>query len=238
MKTCCSLWRPLALSISLGLSACANSPVSLDPSRSALIHKIAIVGPEEPRQYFAMDGNLPIAMGVGAGIGGVVGGSITASTLESAIKAGDFDAEMKALDPKFAKDFRIGLTQALDKSGYAITEQILTHPFGEWPTYAAVDNSADAVLDASIVFIYETEMFSSVYTPTAILSARLTDRTTGKTLFQNLYVYGKKSPTFPFDASHSFASRQDLINNPRRAAEYFQASVPILAEALARDLRK
>jgi hypothetical protein len=211
------IWRAYAVLAGLLVTGCATK-FDFDPNKAAAIHTIALTGFPEPRYQAIVPVGTRLALPQGSD------------------SHEEFDLLMAQQNLHLGGELKAAVAHALGDAGYQVVEN-------------GAANNADAVLEGTIwpIALYATGEFAiGDFEPEVIVEVQLKDAKTRAVLFSRLYRYrdvtikplvDDATPLRP-DPKYAFKTGQDLLDNPKLAAEGFRACEPLIAADIAAALKR
>ena len=207
---------------------------SVDTTTRARLHRVALVGPADPHDYFVKSAK----PGYVAPVLGVVG-FLAASAIADA-SAGDtparFDALMQQQDLHLGRDMMDTAEAALRKMGYDVVRVTVSRPDAKslLQTYDGLAPNVEAVIDATLTAGYADVGPDSAWVPLLFSSVRATFYSPIEAPVLLIGLGCARPSTDPEQAKrYMFDHMVDLLTRPADAATGMQLCASNLGVALA-----
>lgn len=225
----------------VGLIGCV-SPVKFDSQAAIGLHKIALLGPDDPAAY-------PIfSTGLESAIAPVIGGAVGAGVTASLAGADDspsarFTAAVATQNLRLGTELTAAIAVALERDGYEVVRLTGSRKKSTafLDGYGDLETDATAILDVVLYDFFYKETLVLPFRPTLHVRVKLVDGKTGRILFAESYFYSPnsnvESVNLPVDRQFYFKNFDELMSNAPRAAEGFRAGALLIAERIGQALK-
>lgn len=191
------------------------------------IHRIALIGPEDPDQY-----RLIAVYGSPFGMDAMV-------QMNEDKRRTEFDDAMRQRGLRLGVELRAAIKKMLVDEGFEVVDVAVPHDTFELADTRAVKAiEADAVLDATInseLAGYANDLFSqSTIGPSLTIKAALLRGGTAKRIMRESFLYASHglATSLPIEKRFEFKSEEEVLANLDRALEGLRAAIPLVAAEL------
>jgi hypothetical protein len=215
------------LAIALCLWAGTAAASDFDAKAAAGIVRIVVAGPENPDHMAIRDpgsawDSLAMAFDGPYGIAKV------AEQAEKTTNFTEFDAAMDDRKVQLGGEMKAAIVAAMKSDGYTIQDE--------------ASYNTDGALNVTLEKVwYNAAGFSAKLTPEVIVDIRFVNLNTHEIVFDKRYVYSNSgifADLITPDARFAFDDYDAVLTDPDTAIAGLRAAIPLIANAIAADMRK